>query len=112
MRTIQSRRYSRFLFFRPTKAYLAAVSTASFAARCSLLLVWKKPFARASSFFRFARRTVPRLTLGICSSGGSERPRPPLSITGGFDKNPPPPSRTAQYFYRPHFLYFGRSPSL
>jgi hypothetical protein len=40
IRMIQSRRKSRFLFFRPTYAYLAAVSTDSFAARYSLLFVW------------------------------------------------------------------------
>src|SRR5262245_51399149 len=39
MRTTHSRRKSRFLRRRPTKAYLSAVSTDSFAARYSLLLL-------------------------------------------------------------------------
>src|SRR4051812_13713043 len=39
MRTTHSRRKSRFLRRRPTKAYFSAVSTDSFAARYSLLLL-------------------------------------------------------------------------
>src|SRR5271170_4791826 len=64
MRTIHKARKSRFLSLRPTYPYLSDFSTASCAARCSLLLVRKKPFARASVFLRLLRRLVPRLTLG------------------------------------------------
>src|SRR6478752_8210336 len=77
MRTIHRRRKSRFLRRRPTNAYLSAVSTDSLADRYSLLLVWKKPFARARSFLRLARRTVPRLTLGMILSGQGRRACPP-----------------------------------
>src|SRR4249920_1784167 len=68
MRTIHRRRKSRFFLRRPTKAYLFAVSADSFAARYSLLLLANMPFVRASSFFRLARRTFPRFTLGIANS--------------------------------------------
>src|SRR5580698_7945247 len=64
MRTIHSERNSRFLFLRPTYAYLRAFSTASCAARFSLLLVRKKPFARSNVLRRESLRLVPRLTLG------------------------------------------------
>src|SRR3970040_1894209 len=64
----QRRRKSRFLLRRPTNAYLSAVSADSLAARYSLLLLPKNPFVRARSFLRFARRTVPRLTRGMCLS--------------------------------------------
>jgi hypothetical protein len=42
-----------------------------------LLLVWKKPLARESSFLRLARRTVPRLTLGMVLSGQGREACPP-----------------------------------
>src|SRR5208337_800999 len=68
MRTIHRERKSRFFSLRPTYPYLSDFSTASCAERYSLLLVRKKPFARASVFLRLLRRLVPRLTLGTFKS--------------------------------------------
>src|SRR5277367_4782530 len=68
MRTIHKERKSRFFSLRPTYPYLSDFSTASWAARYSLLLVRKKPLARASVFLRLARRLVPRFTLGTFQS--------------------------------------------
>src|SRR5258708_31976110 len=64
MRTIHSERKSRFLSRRPLYPYLSDFSTASCAERWSLLLVRKKPLARASVFLRLLRRLEPRFTLG------------------------------------------------
>src|SRR5271166_6426805 len=68
MRTIHRERKSRFLRRRPTNPYFKAFSTASCAARFSLLLVRKKPDARASVLWRYALRLGPRLTLGTFHS--------------------------------------------
>jgi len=64
IRTIHSERKSRFLRRRPTNPYRNAFSTASCAARFSLLFVRKYPDALASVLWRYALRLVPRFTLG------------------------------------------------
>src|SRR5579863_7235517 len=98
MRTIHSDRKSRFLRRLPTNPYFSDFSTASCAARCSLLLVRKKPLARASVFFRLARRCVPRFTLGTFSPSIYE-PDQARSIW---------PVRRIFLLVRKHSLYFRR----
>src|SRR5689334_17111093 len=65
IRTIQSERYWRFFWRRPTKANFSPRSTDSLADLYSFDFVRKYPLARSSIFLRRSRRLVPRFTRGI-----------------------------------------------